>query len=202
MKSFKSYRDAGWAQLDGNWGLSVVLTLVYILVVIALSGLESYIWKGSIITTILVIPLAYSYNIAFLDKKRTGEALCIEKLFVGYKDFLRIAGTGLLMYIYVFLWALLLVIPGIIKQISYSQTCYILKDNPEISFNAAIERSMAMMKGHKWEYFCLVLSFIGWILLEIITLGIAALWVTPYMSVTFAGYYEDLKTEFEQIKKQ
>ena len=57
-----------------------------------------------------------------------------------------------------------------------------------------------MMKGHRWEYFCLYFSFIGWILLEIITLGIASIWVNPYMSATFAGYYEKLKAEYENNK--
>ena len=74
---------------------------------------------------------------------------------------------------------------------------FVLKDNPELSFNAAIERSMAMMEGHKWEYFCLILTFIGWFLLLIITAGIASLWVTPYMSATFANYYEAVKAEYE-----
>ena len=71
-----------------------------------------------------------------------------------------------------------------------------MKDNPELSFNAAIERSMAMMEGHKMQYFLLMLSFIGWLLLVIFTLGIAALWVNHYMNATFAHYYEYVKEEY------
>ena len=145
-----------------------------------------------------MIPMAYSYAVLFLDNKRAGEPAKVEKLFVGYNDYLRITGTALLEYIYLFLWALLLIIPAFVKSMAYSHTQFVLKDNPELSYNAAIERSMAMMQGHKWEFFCLFLSFIGWILLEIITLGIAAIWVTPYMNATFANYYEELKAEYEQ----
>ena len=147
-----------------------------------------------------MIPMAYSYAVLFLDNKRAGEPAKVEKLFVGYNDYLRITGTALLECIYLFLWALLLIIPAFVKGVAYSQTQYVLRDYPELSGNAAIERSMAMMQGHKWEYFCLYLSFIGWILLEIITLGIAAIWVTPYMSATFANYYEYVKAEYENKK--
>ena len=198
MKNFTSYREAGWAQLAGKWGQAAIFTLVYFLISALVLALESSIWEYTIVTAIFVMPMSFSYNIAILDNKRTSEPFNIEKLFVGYKDFLRIVGTGLLISVYVFLWSLLLYIPGIIKSISYSQTFYILKDNPDLSFDAAIERSIAMMKGHKWEYFCLTLTFIGWVLLVIITFGIAGFWVTPYMSATFADYYEDLKAEFEQ----
>ena len=102
------------------------------------------------------------------------------------------------MTIYTTLWALLLIVPGIIKAISYSQTNFILKDQPELKYNAAIERSMAMMKGHKMEYFLLNLSFIGWILLGILTFGIGMLWVSPYMITTQAHFYDYVKEDYER----
>ena len=119
-------------------------------------------------------------------------------LFDGYKDFQRIVFTSLLMYLYTFLWMLLLIVPGIIKGISYSQTLYVLKDNPELTTNAAIERSMAMMEGYKMKYFILQLSFIGWILLVILTCGILSLWITPYMSAANANFYEYVKEEYNK----
>ena len=130
--------------------------------------------------------------------KRTGEDVKIEGLFDGFKDYGRVFLTSLLQNIYTFLWTLLLIIPGIIKSIAYSQTFFVLKDNPELKNNAAIERSMAMMEGHKMEYFCLMLSFIGWILLSILTLGIGLLWVTPYMSTAMAHFYEYVKEDYER----
>ena len=197
MSSLKSFRDAGWAQLNGNWGKAAVVTFVYIALSAVISTLESTLWNGSLFTYLFIIPVAYSYNVLFLDNLRTGKELEVKSIFDGFNDYTRVLGTYLLVYIYTILWTLLLIIPGIIKSLSYSMVPFVLKDNPELSFNAAIERSMAMMEGHKWEYFCLILTFIGWFLLIIITAGIASLWVTPYMSATFANYYEAVKAEYE-----
>ena len=197
MSSLKSFRDAGWAQLNGNWGKAAVVTFVYIALSAVISTLESTLWNGSLFTYLFIIPAAYSYNVLFLDNLRTGKELEVKSIFDGFNDYTRVLGTYLLVYIYTILWTLLLIIPGIIKSLSYSMVPFVLKDNPELSFNAAIERSMAMMEGHKWEYFCLILTFIGWFLLLIITAGIASLWVTPYMSATFANYYEAVKAEYE-----
>lgn len=194
-KNSKYFRDLGWAQLQGRWGQPIIFTLMYIILSLVVSALFSPL--GGVVS-LLLLPMAYSYAVAFLDDKRTGEGFKVEQLFDGYKDFLRIFGTTLLLNIYTFLWTLLLVIPGIIKSISYSQTYFVLKDNPELSFNSAIERSMAMMEGHKMQYFLLMLSFIGWLLLTILTCGIAALWVSPYMNATFAHYYEYVKEEYEK----
>lgn len=185
-------------QLCGKWAAAVLFTFVYFILSAIIATLESFVWNLSLLTLLLIAPMTYSYNIAFLSNKRVGGGFSVEQLFVGYKDFIRIAGTYLLVNIYTFLWALLFIVPGVIKGISYSQTIYILNDNPELSYDAAIERSMAMMRGHKWEYFCLYLSFIGWILLIIITAGIATFWVLPYMCATFANYYEKVKEEYEK----
>jgi uncharacterized membrane protein len=74
----------------------------------------------------------------------------------------------------------------------------VLKDNPELKFNAAIERSMAMMEGHKMQYFLLMLSFIGWVILAILTFGLLTLWVNPYTCATNAHFYEYVKEEYEK----
>ena len=198
-KNAKFFREAAWAQLKGNWKPVVLFTLVYNLVV----GVAQLIGSTSDYVSILIslfvlIPLAYGFNIAFLGFKRTGEAVKIEQLFDGFKDYGRVVLTGLLSTIYILLWTLLLIIPGIIKSLSYSQTNYILKDYPELKNNAAIELSMAMMKGHKFDYFCLTLSFIGWIFLGILTLGIGFLWISPYMTTASAHFYEHVKEEYEK----
>ena len=197
-KEAKFFREAAWAQLKGNWKPVVVFTLVYNLVM----GVAQFIGSTSDLVSILIslfilVPLAYGYNVAFLDFKRTGEAVKIEQLFDGFKDYSRVVLTGLLQGIYIFLWTLLLIVPGIIKSLSYSQTNYILRDYPELKNNAAIELSMAMMEGHKFDYFCLILSFIGWILLGILTLGIGFLWISPYIATASAHFYEHVKEEYE-----
>lgn len=194
----KFFRKAAWAQLKGNWKPAVILTLIYILMVgsLLLMGVKSNII--SIAGMFVFTPLAYGYNAAFLGFKRTGVGVRIEELFEGFRDYLRVFGTLLLMGIYTYLWMLLLIVPGIIKAIAYSQTFYILRDNPELKFNAAINRSMAMMKGHKMEYFLLSLSFIGWILLSILTLNIGLLWVAPYMATAQAHFYDYVKEDYER----
>lgn len=193
-KNAKYFREAAWAQLTGNWKPAVLVTLVYILIVGAMEGAKSL----SFLSIFVLGPLSYGYYVSFLNSKRTGEVVRIENLFDGFKDYARVFLTNLLQSIYIVLWTLLLIVPGIIKSISYSQTFFVLKDNPELKNNAAIERSMAMMEGHKMEYFCLILSFIGWLLLGILTLGIGLLWVNPYIATATAHFYEYVKEDYER----
>jgi len=103
----------------------------------------------------------------------------------------------LLMTIFIFLWSLLLLIPGIIKSFSYAMTPFILEEHPELSASEAIDHSRAMMKGHKFDLFWLLLSFIGWLILCMVTFGIASLWVTPYMQTAVADFYEDVKADYD-----
>ena len=191
----KYFRDLGWAQLSGRWTPVALFTLVYMALCMVAGALTGPLVS---LVSLMLMPMTYSYNVAFLDDKRSASEFKIEQLFDGYKDFLRIMGTMLLTNVYQFLWTLLLIIPGVIKAISYSQTQFILKDCPELSFNEAIERSMDMMEGHKMQYFLLSLSFIGWILLAIISCGILSLWVNPYISATNAHFYEYVKDEYEK----
>ena len=101
-----------------------------------------------------------------------------------------------LMGIFVFLWTLLLVIPGIIKAFAYALVPYILADKPELSANEAINLSMKMMKGHKFDLFYLQLSFIGWAFVSVFTLGIGLLWLMPYMMTAQAAFYQDVRKEY------
>lgn len=99
-------------------------------------------------------------------------------------------GTSLLMGIFIMLWSLLLFIPGIIKQYSYRMIPYILAENPNIGYKKAFEISKKTMKGEKWRLFVLDLSFIGWDILTVLTLGIATIfWIRPYKEATYAEFY-------------
>ena len=102
-----------------------------------------------------------------------------------------------LMGLFLALWSLLLIIPGIVKAFSYAMTPYILEEHPELSANEAIDHSRAMMKGHKFDLFWLILSFIGWGILCLFTFGIGYLWLTPYMQTAVAAFYEDVKADYE-----
>ncbi len=196
------FRNLGWAQLSGKWAPAVLITFVYLLIAIVVSTAIGEVPKiGSLLTwivTIALFPMDYAYKVAFLDNLRSGKEVEVKNLFAGYKDWGRIVSAMLLSNIFIFLWTLLLIVPGIIKCIEYSQVVYILKDNPQLGPDAAIERSIAMMYGHKWQYFKLVLSFIGWVLLVILTFGIAALFYTPYFCATAANYYEYVKEDYNK----
>lgn len=201
MESFSFYKDRALASLKGNWDKGVIATVIYIVIVgVGANILSSFLGPKtgsllSLVWTFACFPLVWGFYVYFLRLVRK-EDVGYDHLFDGYKgNWQRIFTTTALQYIYTFLWALLLIIPGIIKSFSYAMTPYILKDNPELSNNAAIEKSMAMMEGHKMELFLLVLSFIGWIILGIITFGIGMLLVEPYMMTTIAHFYEDLKKE-------
>ena len=99
----------------------------------------------------------------------------------------------LLASLYTTLWSLLFVIPGIVKMYSYSMVYFIKRDHPEYTANQAITESRRIMHGHKWEYFVLQLSFIGWYIVGILCLFVGALWVAPYVYMSSAVFYESIK---------
>ncbi len=115
-------------------------------------------------------------------------------LFSGFYRFKDFFLTYLLTSIFIFLWSLLLIIPGIIKTLAYSQAMYIIYDNPSLSPMEAIKESKRIMYGHKMELFKLHLSFLGWIILSVITLNILNIfYVGPYYKTAIALYYEEIK---------
>ncbi|CCY89827.1 uncharacterized protein BN461_01431 [Bacteroides sp. CAG:1076] len=192
LKLNSELRAASRTTLSGNWMMAALATLVYLLIA---GGVSSIPVAGSVLAIIVAYPLAYGFAILFLDLFREGKPIDIGKLFDGFKDFGRVWGTLILVAVYTILWTCLLIIPGIVKSYSYALTPFILKDEPELRYNAAIEKSMRMMNGYKMKLFLLDLSFIGWMILSILTLGIGLLFLQPYMNTARAAFYEDLKAE-------
>ena len=176
MDSITNYKNRALSALENKWGNFVAITFVYGLIIgitQILSGDKdspAILHLIGLVLFILALPLTWGYQTLFLGAVRGGEATA-KDMFEGYNKelFSRVLTTTLLYYVYVFLWSLLLLIPGCIKSYSYAMTPYILKDNPEMKNNAAIEESMRMMDGHKLELFLLDLSFIGWAILSILT---------------------------------
>ena len=145
----------------------------------------------NILISVLLIPFSVAFYWFFLSISRS-ETPKLSVLFTIYADWktsLKLIGTSIVVSIFVFLWTLLLIIPGIIKSISYSQTFFVLKDHPEYSITEAITESKKIMQGYKWKYFLLNLSFIGWGILSLFTLGIGLLWLTPYITTSLASFY-------------
>ena len=158
-------------------------------------GLLMY-FIGAFAASFAVALFAVGLIFIFWDVLKEGRVE-FNTIFEPFKDWKRYLGGILQVYVYVLLWSLLLYIPGIIKAISYSQTFFIMRENPGMSGERAIQQSMKMMHGHKMDLFLLNLSFIGWILLGMVTFGIAYLWIYPYSYTTQAAFYEEVKKDYE-----
>ena len=178
--------------LSGRWKLAVGAFFVYTLILVAIGFIP---FAGGIITLLIAGALTLGISTFSLTIARKGEAN-LEMIFSGFKYFGKTLGLFLLMCLFILLWMLLLIVPGIIASISYSLAFYIMSDDPNIGAMEAIDKSKKMMYGYKWKYFCLCCRFIGWILLGILSLGIGFLWIMPYMYVSFAKFYDDVKANF------
>ena len=144
----------------------------------------------------LLLPLGVAFVNAFRKLLVNMDTNILSNLF-NFSNYWRKVGGMVLMTILIFLWSLLLVIPGIIKSFSYSMTPFVLDEFPELSPSEAIHRSRMMMKGHKFDLFWLYLSFIGWGILCLFTFGIGFLWLVPYMQTAEAAFYEEVKADYE-----
>ena len=173
MKTNSELKNRAIDALTGNWGLGAVITLVYGLVMntptLPYRIMESVASSSFSLIALLLLPLGFGYTVR-------GIKLDFARLFDGFKDYGRILGTMLLTTVYTFLWTLLLVIPGIMKSYSYAMTLFILKDYPELQYNAAIEKSMAMMSGHKMKMFLLA-SLVGLFCAVLLWVSVSCSWL-------------------------
>lgn len=199
--------------LKEKWGFAVGSTFLYILA----SVFGSYVISGIIVilskwlqNTFLQVVLSLVGHLAtfFLTSilvlgiykiylgLTQGKNVKVGDLFfyfVGWAKIWKAFLATFFLTLYTFLWSLLLIVPGIIKSFSYALTYFVLLDHPEYTVHRAIGESKRLMQGQKWKLFVLFLSFIGWYLLVVVTFGLAQLWVTPYATVSFAHFYENLK---------
>lgn len=175
--------------LKGKWGLAIGTFVVYMIIS---GGLQAIPDAGPIATLIISGPFALGAAIFSLSISRNQDAQ-LEQIFHGFKNFGTALGAYLLMILFILLWMLLLIIPGIIAALSYSMTFYILADDNSIGAMDAIKKSKKMMDGYKWKYFCLGLRLLGWALLCVLTLGIGFLWLIHYAQVSVAKFYDDVK---------
>jgi uncharacterized membrane protein len=180
--------------LKGKWGQAILTFFIYTLLTAASGSVRhhgSILTLGSIITLIIAGPLALGASIFSLSISRNKEAR-LEQIFLGFNNFANAFITYLLLILYVFLWTLLLIIPGIIAALGYSMTFYILADDPVIKPQDALKKSKSMMNGYKLKLFYLCLRFFLLALLCILTLGIGFLWLIPYVHITIAKFYDDI----------
>lgn len=175
------------AALSGNWGIAIGIWVVYLV----LDSAIAFTFIGPIILSGV---FAFGFMAAYLTLVRT-KSTSFETLFSGFSNFGTTCVAGILQTIFLTLWTLLFIIPGIVKIYSYSMTYYVLHDNPNLSASEAITESRRMMNGYKGKLFCLDLSFIGWFLLSALTLGLLGFYVLPYYNAARARFYEALKNK-------
>ena len=157
---------------------------------------------SGIISTLITVGISYTFLNWLRDPRMKIRPLKDAFQVFTKKYFLSTLLIYIITTIFTILWSLLLVIPGIIKSFSYSQAYFIYKDREAVvgsekpSALDCITESRRMMDGHKWEYFVLQLSFIGWGILSVLTLGIGFLWLNPYMNATYAAFYDNLSRNY------
>jgi len=180
-------------QIKGNIGILFLCFLIFYLIYFAAGFVLEFIPFGNLVSTFIILP-AFALSIAHIYLNLTvGTKPAVGDIFCGFDDFWSAFKVTFLTALFVFLWSLLLIIPGIVKAYSYYMSVYILAENKGKPALECISESKELTNGHKMDLFVLELSFIGWGLLCIVTLGIAAIWVTPYMGTTIANAYQALK---------
>ena len=189
MKLRSEIKEQAKRNFTGQYGISIGAYILYAVIISAASGLTCGIGFFLIIPPMMV---GYAYFTLKVYKGETGD---IGEMFsAGFNNYGRSLGGILWMELFVFLWSLLFIVPGIIKALSYFMTPHILADSKNVSPTEALKLSMRMTQGYKGEIFVMYLSFIGWALLSAITCGILQILYTgPYMGTSFAGLYMELK---------
>ena len=187
MKSRSEIKTQAKSNFHAQYGISVGAYILFMVLIGALS------W--TFFGTLLLIPafiVGYAFFSVCIYKGEPGD---IGGMFnAGFSDYARNLGGVLWMWLFTFLWTLLFVIPGIVKYFSYFMTPYILADSKNVSATQALTLSMRMTKGYKGAIFVMYLSFIGWMLLSMLTCGVLQLlYVGPYMKASLAGMYVELK---------
>lgn len=227
MKTNQELKNEALAALKGNWAPAVLAAVLLVVITVVLS-IPSYVAEffaqdvtsyedvdltklmislmltqiGGLLSVFLLYPMSIGYAVAHKDLLLYGDASVTRNVIRhSFKGYFRNVLAMLLTYVFTALWMLLLIVPGLVKAYAYAMTPFIIKDYPELSPNKAINLSVKMMDGHKFDLFCLSMSFIGWILLSILTLGVGLVWLMPYMETTVAAFYRDVKEEYMSIEK-
>ena len=146
----------------------------------------------SIVTTLTGLILDAGTALYHLGVRR-GEEMPYTTLFDGFSFAGKIILLSIVQYIFIFLWTLLFIVPGIIAAYRYRFALYNLCGNPDMGVMEALNMSKAQTMGFKGQLFVLDLTFIGWYLLSGLTAGILLIWLSPYRMQTEMGYFQQIK---------
>ena len=212
------FKQQAKLRLRKSGTLPVLITLIFYAIFFFINK-ESFQFDLPDFSSIENFSYSYSYNITPKDESLplSGTTTLINHLLIGifniafvkfyldmrnknpmeFQDFingLTLWLKGILSHLWFLLWTILwsflFFFPGLVKAFSYSQMNYILADFPDVSIPEAMKISMKITKGYKWDLFIMYLSFLGWMILSILTFGIGFLWLKPYMELSFANAYK------------
>ena len=184
--------------LKGKWGKAIGATLMSLILIIPIGlsfAISTPIVSPGIrlITNLFLNPV---FNVGFalfwlvIARQKNSK---ISQVFSGFKIFWKCFAANFMMIVFILLWTLLLIVPGIMAIFSYSMTFFVIADNHKIGPIDAISQSKKIMYGHRWKLFCLGWRFFWWNLLCLLSLGVGYLWLIPYIGTSFACFYDDIK---------
>ena len=196
MENSKIMKEA-YASLKDKWGLAIGGNLLVALISIAVGvvgwGILGEDWGANLTSLIFTPPLAIGITIFFLNISRDNNPE-IDNLFIPFKtSWVNSILAYLMMGVLVVVGFILLIIPGIIATLMFSQVFFIMGEDKEIGAYDALVKSMNLMKGYKWKLFRILLRIMGLAILCIFTLGIGFIWLMPYQNVVYAKFYDDIK---------
>ena len=217
MRFARDYRQEAHYRTKGQAGALAIIMLVITIInaiisiqipngeVIDILGYEvqQYTQPLTFISFFIAGPIAFSMN-KISKKVYFNNKVEVKDIFYGFNDFGRTFVASILMDLYIALWSLISFgILGIIKTYSYSMTYFLLEENKDMSVSEAITLSRKLMDGNKWRLFCLHISYIGWYLLAILTLGVLNLWIEPRVhQATFIFFKEIYENNNEVVSSE
>lgn len=202
MKTNQEYKSLALAALKGNWPQAIVATSI-VLAISALSATaswyltEPFSYVVPLLIGVVEMPFVVGYANAFSRMFYMSDYAILKNVKeMTFEDGFRKLAGMFLMSLVTLLYTVALVVPGVIASLSLFLTPYLLQDYPEKSLVEVMRTSKAMMQGHKMQLFKLQLGFIGWMLLNVLTLGIGSLWLFPYMMTAMAAFYQDVREQY------
>ncbi len=196
--SYQQLKSEARKNLEGQWPLLVGVTLLVMIVTsvgfnsLRVGGEEGARASIDLISLILSGPVNLGVALLYLELRKTGVAR-IEPLLEGFRRFIDAFMLHLITMVFIFLWSLLLVVPGIIAAIRYAMAYLIMAEDPAMTPFKALEASKALMAGHKADYALFVLSFIGWGIVSLLTFGLGTLYLLPYFNASKVNFYQAIK---------
>jgi len=208
MRTPKEYKEMALDALRGNWPAAIFASAIYIVAIWLVIGAEytpalfgstigvDAVFGGSgvLVAFFLLGPLFIGYANAIRLLCNTGNAnITANMLHFSTTRYLRLVWVYVWMTVKILLWTLLLVVPGVMKAFSYAMTPFIAVEHPEMSADEAMAESSRIMAGHRMELFMLYLSFLGWLILSVLTAFVGLIILEPYVEASVVYFYNDIK---------